>query len=282
MESDHTLVEFLFSIGMPSPPGERRPFLAHRAPYAAPASINTPLALTLNPPSSLAQCTSANIAWTGGTPPYTLTATLTFLDTATSPPSQWGSSASLGTALTSIGLVWSTNVFQGTHVSFEVTDASGVRASSPEPILVGSSGDECRLAFPPPLVGATLVQEPSPSGVLSSTGTRTTSAPPPSLTVPTTSQAAVRPGASLDGTSIALIFLGIVVFLLLGGLLLWWLRSKTRRRDGREGAYLPSLLYFPYVIRPILTGINRETRHVRWRGWQRNIIPPSQLFDESL
>ena len=266
MESEHSLVESLFGLGMSSPLGKRRPRLMPRAPDAAPASINTPLALTLNPPASLAQCTPANIAWTGGTPPYTLTASLTFLDTATSPPSQWGSSTSLGTALTSIGLVWSTNVFQGTHVSFEVTDASGVQASSPEPILVGSSGTECGLAFPPPLVGATLVQEPSTSGVLSSTGTSTTSAPPPSLTVPTTSQASVRSSASLDGTSIALIFLGIVVFLLLGGLLFWWLRSKTRRRDGREGAYLTSLSYFPYIIRPVLTGINRETRHVRWRG----------------
>ncbi|KAM5543691.1 hypothetical protein V8D89_002942 [Ganoderma adspersum] len=134
--------------------GKYGPRLAHRTPDAAPVpaldddpfiNSRSPLALTLNSPSSLAQCTPANIAWTGGTPPYSLNASLTFEYKASSPAVQWGSPLSLANELTFVGVAWIIN------------------SSSPEPIPVESSGVQCELVFPPPVVGAAYAETPSPS-----------------------------------------------------------------------------------------------------------------------
>ena len=242
--------------------GQRRLRLAHRTLNTGLDSAASVLEgrdgpLILDTPSALTECAPVNITWTGGVPPYALQANfgdMSGFDERYEPEI-------IGTDINTTYFQWSTNVPSGFLVWLELIDALDDRRFATGAPLVGYPLELC---VDPPLIHPRILQgavssfstnaiTPSPSmpvfGSSSAHGVATSAFPAASVSLPPPPPDAPQQSGSLPiGSAIALIFLGILFFLLLGTFP-WWRSCMTiRKREVRECEYLASPFHPIYII----------------------------------
>ena len=187
--------------------------------------------VVLGAPPPFIECVPANITWTGGIAPYSLRVTLAD-----------SSSILRGfDGINATNFVWSPDVPAGTNVSLELMDARTpvfVFTQAPISIAVGLDGVSCGLiSTSVQQVDATSIissSRPVASSVASTTRTQTPTSLPSMQVVPR--------NKAVSRSTITVVVVGVVIFLLLAGVLLWRSRVMAGRRRHRNGGDI-SLVY---------------------------------------
>ncbi|KAJ7634352.1 hypothetical protein FB45DRAFT_1002025 [Roridomyces roridus] len=202
---------------------------------------------TLNTPTSAPQCSALQLTWSGGTPPYTIQV----LDSPdNSQPALFSASVQDTTA------TWSAvDAVLGAELVLELTDATGnVQTSAPFEVSAGS-GNGCiggtkasasaagstttsARSKVTSATGAHKVQNTaSSSGISTSTSSLSTSSPA-ATSVAKDGSPAIQSKSTPPTGAIVGIVIGVVFFLSLLSVFLWF-RYRRRRRYHRHGIEAP-------------------------------------------